>query len=356
MIPAHRFSALLRKIVDSIDQDPDKMHWGQLLPPDPSQAYWGKASPPPSTYATEELRAALPRPPWFEENIGMLALPKIIVLSLLIAAIYFAISFCFRWARKSLAAASSAATTDASDIKSESSVSMAAAPTELRKDDKENPIPESPPTEAVYEPEPVPAPEPSDRKSDPVVIVAEPETPVTQMRATINIIEDQYEDIEKITSGIGAFGFLNRREINHGKRSQFIVSLELFPTEEQRAIILEYKLDELAIEDEPAWDAEWLDRYDGEHRWEFIKNIGGHKDPDTLEWADQQFNERLREYQQQRSITVVADYFNNPYVRSFRTSHEAHLYANKLKQEILPGIKALVEEYKSRSKSETFTV
>lgn len=161
------------------------------------------------------------------------------------------------------------------------------------------------------------------------------------MEATIEIRESEYTDRKQETY-LGLFGRVKYRDVILGQKKHYTVYLTLIPSEEERAIILKYKIDELAIEEERTFSDEQLAEQERDYRLH-LRNF-----------TEEQFQQSgiaagLREMRQEKKQTLLNQYFDNPYTKGFDTRQDAHTYADKLEKEILPMIKSQIDYYRLES-------
>jgi hypothetical protein len=153
------------------------------------------------------------------------------------------------------------------------------------------------------------------------------------MEATINIRESQYEDVSLETYKT-FFGGLKTRRVSRGTKACHILELTIMPTEEERAIILKYKLDELAVETEAKYTPERLEEMEAEQRSMFGRDS---------ETVDAIVAGTMAELRSMKDQTLLGQYFDNPYTRNFDLRQDAHTYADKLEKEVLPLIKTQID-------------
>jgi hypothetical protein len=131
------------------------------------------------------------------------------------------------------------------------------------------------------------------------------------------------------------------------------VYLYLQVSEEERAAIIKYNLDEVVFEDRPMYDQD--DIADAKKRGEErVEAIRGYSEAKVLEreiskQAEEGAVERMRKAREQ---VRLIDYMAYPYTRHCKTPYEATQYAAKLKQS-LPKLKELVDQHITHQSSET---
>jgi len=176
--------------------------------------------------------------------------------------------------------------------------------------------------------------------------------PPAKMAASIKIWE---KDVDETSMANRA---TSENDINSGFRP-FVVDLYLVPSEEEREIITSFKLDELILDDEPRYTPEELHLFENAQREtnEGIARINGrHHTAEMAQQFDDWAAEEMKKRRSARHYTKLQDFFNFPYTRAFATNHEAHTYAVRLREELLPKVRGFVEDYRNRGTEETFTV
>ncbi len=138
--------------------------------------------------------------------------------------------------------------------------------------------------------------------------------------------------------------------------TRYYVDLFLMPSEEERAIIRKFGIDQILIEDRPRYSPEEIVQWEAALKGtsdRIAAQIRGRADPSVL-YED--IPDRVNERRVQRIRTSLGEYFDFPHFRGFDTMHEAHTYASKLREEFLPKIRGLIEEYRTRRDEETFSL
>ncbi len=136
----------------------------------------------------------------------------------------------------------------------------------------------------------------------------------------------------------GFFGGISHVEIPLGKQKRYNVKLVIQPTEEERAIILKYKLDELAAETEEKFSEEFLAEHEA-HMRVTMGNI-------SEEMFKKIVLDGIADMRKEKKQTLIGQYFDNPYTKNFDIRQDAHTYADKLEKEILPLIKNQIDYYR----------
>jgi hypothetical protein len=126
------------------------------------------------------------------------------------------------------------------------------------------------------------------------------------------------------------------------------VVLDLQLSEAERGTILAYQIQLLSLEDRPKWTFDELERL--AHQQEnFIKTTK----TETMRTYYQSQLPSFQEREKERVKVEITEYMISPYIRRFESITEAHDYAEKLKTEILPTLKDLIEKYRDRKSVET---
>jgi hypothetical protein len=159
------------------------------------------------------------------------------------------------------------------------------------------------------------------------------------MEASIEITEAEYNDF-RLETYKTFFGGVKSRQVSLGKKKRYTVELTINPSEEERAIILKYKLDELAVETEAKFTPEQLQEMEADQR--AMHGI-------SSEIIDTIVNGAMAELRAMKEQTLLGQYFDNPYTKSFDIRQDAHMYADKLEKEILPLIKTQIDYYRLES-------
>jgi len=159
------------------------------------------------------------------------------------------------------------------------------------------------------------------------------------MEASIEIKEHEFDDVRFETRRT-FFGGVKTVQVPLGKKKTYIVELTINPTEEERAIILKYKLDELALETRPKFSPEQLEEMEAQQRAMF----GHHSD--TIETI---VSGAMADFRAMKEQTLLGQYFDNPYAKSFDIRQDAHTYADELEKDILPRIKNQIDYYRLES-------
>jgi hypothetical protein len=132
------------------------------------------------------------------------------------------------------------------------------------------------------------------------------------------------------------------------------LTLRLKLSEEERAIILTHRLHEIPLEDEPFYTDEDIRRFQAER-------VGGLPHGNSQRaFTDRAIAEGMTEdviagMRTERRLTTIADYLKETgFMKHFNTPYEVSAYANKLKTEILPKIKNMIDSHRhGTSTSET---
>jgi hypothetical protein len=160
------------------------------------------------------------------------------------------------------------------------------------------------------------------------------------MEATIDIKDYEIDDF-RLETYKTFFGGIKTRNVPLGKKKRYNVELTIIPTEEERAIILKYKLDELSVEEERKYSEEFLQQFEERNRVAYASL--------SAEMQHKLIDETNAEMRKEVKQTLLGEYFNNPYEKNFEVRQDAHSYADKLEKEILPLIKTQIDYYRLES-------
>ncbi|MGC2409558.1 MAG: hypothetical protein WA441_06105 [Methyloceanibacter sp.] len=156
------------------------------------------------------------------------------------------------------------------------------------------------------------------------------------MEANIEIKENEYDDV-RFEYRKTFFGGTKTVKVPLGKKKSYNVHLTINPTEEERAIILKYKIDELAVETAPKFTPEQLEQMEIDQR-----AMHGR----SSEIIDNIVSGAMADLRAMKEQTLLGQYFDNPYIKSFDVRQDAHTYMDKLEKEILPLIKTQIDYYR----------
>src|SRR5579864_3055051 len=160
------------------------------------------------------------------------------------------------------------------------------------------------------------------------------------VEATIEIKESEYEDA-KIEYTTTFFGRLKHRIVPLGTKKRYSVELTVIPSEEERAIVVTYKIDELWMESERKYTDKFLQKFERDQMLIMLHDHG--------EIAERALRENIDQMREEKTYTLIGQYFDNPYVKNFDVRQDAHLYADKLEREILPFIRDQIGYYRAES-------
>jgi hypothetical protein len=177
---------------------------------------------------------------------------------------------------------------------------------------------------------------------------AAPQSPPERMRATIHINEFKIArmEIQQVHRAIAENSWIN---VEVGEDTRYAVDMLLEMSERERGIIQQHSLEDILIEDTPAYTKrEIIDvELTGHERADATKDLllkeitkGISKDAVELMKAE-------------RSQTRVGDYLVSPFTRVFPTPHEAKQYSDQLKTKLLPSVKDLIESYREHAAQQT---
>jgi len=134
-----------------------------------------------------------------------------------------------------------------------------------------------------------------------------------------------------------------------GEDSRYAVDMLLEMSETERGVIQQHQLEDIIIEDTPAFTEHQLIQSDILSD----KMVDATKDILLKEVQKVVHQSSIEMRKQDRVKTRVGDYLVTPFMRSFTTPHEAKQYADKLKTKILPSIRTMIDSYSNNSSQET---
>jgi hypothetical protein len=165
---------------------------------------------------------------------------------------------------------------------------------------------------------------------------AAPQSPPERMRATIHMNEFKIAKTEaqQVHRLIAEDSWIS---VEVGEDTRYAVDMLLEMSETERGIIQEHQLEDLVIEDNPAFTERDLIR----------SNIASDKQRDAtkdiLLKEVQKLSQKsgIEMMKQERVTTRLGDYLVSPFTKTFLTPHEAKQYADKLKTKILPTLRRI---------------
>ena len=177
---------------------------------------------------------------------------------------------------------------------------------------------------------------------------AAPQAPPERMRATIHVNEFKIAKMEtqQVRRLIAEDSWIN---VEVGEETSYAVDMLLEMSETERGIIQQHQLEEIIIEDNPAFTESDLTRSNmlAEKMADATKDI-------LLKEVHKVVQKSSVEMQKQERVrTRVGDYLVSPFTRTFATPHEAKQYADKLKTKILPAIRTMIDNYGKHVSQET---
>jgi hypothetical protein len=122
------------------------------------------------------------------------------------------------------------------------------------------------------------------------------------------------------------------------------VKLYLALSQEERAIIKRWGLDELPLEEEPLFDDTALDKLAEAQQKELLQE----KDEGTLAALRIEHRQQIKTAKAQKWGRTIEYYLQWPYTREFETRFQATQYRNSLERQILPNFRKTLEEYAKR--------
>ena len=179
---------------------------------------------------------------------------------------------------------------------------------------------------------------------------AVPAGPPERMRATIQL--NQYKKARIKQQRIRRFMTEdNFAYVEIGEDISFSVDMILELSETERAIIKQYELDDIVLEEHAAHTADQL----AEIKSRYAEEIESTRDPLLKKIREQTTEQALGMMKNDRKKTRIGDLLVSPFSRAFDSPHEASEYADKLKTKFLPEIRKLLDRYSGRKQTETLT-
>jgi hypothetical protein len=175
-----------------------------------------------------------------------------------------------------------------------------------------------------------------------------PSAPPERMRATIqlNQFRQGRTGRKKVSHLLGDDSFVY---VETGEDTKYSVDMILELPESERALIKQYELDDIVLEDIAAHSDDYLLR----HRVESDEEAEARSDPLRKE-ISKQINTNVQSLlKAERRITRIGDLVVSPYSRVFDSPHEANDYAAKLKTKFLPELRKLLDRHREHKPTET---
>lgn len=158
------------------------------------------------------------------------------------------------------------------------------------------------------------------------------------------------------------WGGRKTRQIAQEPVTLYKVYLYLVPSEEERAVILKYKVSELMFDDEPEYSPrqikeaaqklmEAAERHD-----QRMLAVASQKEMTTLQEEVAYWERELEHRKYSKIGTRLEEYFDNPFVRAFEHPQDAQAYIDRLQETTLPRIKAYIQDYASRPDRLSFSL
>jgi hypothetical protein len=120
-------------------------------------------------------------------------------------------------------------------------------------------------------------------------------------------------------------------------------------TETERATIKQYELDDVVLEDRPAFTEDQL----LDIRVRDNEELKATKDLLLKEIKRQVMDQSQAMSKTKRDTMRVGDLLVSPYSRVFDSPHESKEFADKLKTKYLPAVRKLIDGHSSAKQSET---
>ena len=123
-----------------------------------------------------------------------------------------------------------------------------------------------------------------------------------------------------------------------------VVQLYLALSQEERALIKHWGLDEIPLEEESLFDDEALDKLAQAQQKELLRE----KDEGKLAALRVEHLQQIETAKAQKWGRTIEYYLQWPYTREFETRFQATQYRNRLEQQILPNFRKTLDEYAKR--------
>jgi hypothetical protein len=177
---------------------------------------------------------------------------------------------------------------------------------------------------------------------------AVPQAPPERMRATIHFNEIKVPKMEaqRLPRLLAEDAWV---QVEVGERTRYSVDMILQTSERERGIIQEFQLEDIILEDTAAFTERELRRT----QLQMYDDVEGTKDILLKEVKKVINKDAVALMKETRNQTRVGDYLVCPFERVFDSPHEAKQYADKLKKQMLPSIKDLLNSYHHQQASET---
>jgi hypothetical protein len=177
---------------------------------------------------------------------------------------------------------------------------------------------------------------------------AAPQAPPERMRATIHMNEFKIAKMgtQQVHRLVAEDSWI---KVEVAEDTQYAVDMLLEMSETERGIIQQHQLEDLVIEDNPAYTERDLLRSSvaSDKQVEATKDI-------LLKEVQKVTNKSSIEMMKQERVTTrLGDYLVSPFTRAFDSPHEAKQYADKLKTKILPTIRSMIDGYSRHVPQET---
>jgi hypothetical protein len=177
---------------------------------------------------------------------------------------------------------------------------------------------------------------------------AAPQSPPERMRATIHINEIKIAKIEsqRVSRLIAEDSWI---QVEVGEQTRYAVDMLLEMSETDRGIIQQHQLEDIVIEDTPAFTKRQIIQSQIQQN----DDVSVTKDILLKEVKKVINKDAVELMKEKRTQTRVGDYLVTPFCRILDTPHEAKQYADHLKTKLLPSIKDLIEGYRQHLARQT---
>jgi len=172
-----------------------------------------------------------------------------------------------------------------------------------------------------------------------------PSTPPERMRAMIRV--------NPITAYTTLPKESDHRQFEEVDIQHYSVDMILELSERDRATILQNHLDQVVLEKVPAYLGDEILNILAEFDKRYNSHSSTSSDGLLMRAMMDQQRRNYESYAAERKDITLADYMKAPYSRIFKTLPEANDYSDKLKTELLPKVKELLDRNVDRKATET---
>lgn len=183
---------------------------------------------------------------------------------------------------------------------------------------------------------------------------AAPSSPPEKMRATIQL--NSYTMLRRRQESVNFKGTRTSSYIvaKYVDETRFSIDMILQLSETERAIIKQHEVFDIVLDDQPFFSEDELAQLAIDHDAQ-VKAASGFSKSEMLHSAVKKVvNEQVLDMaKHERRKTRLGDLLVLPFSRDFDTQHEAKQYADKLKTQLLPTMKKIIDSYRDFKPTET---